>query len=376
MHADAAQESIAQVALEMGFDAVGWAGVRVPEAELVTFRDWIGAGMHAGMDYLPKSLERRSDVTTSFAPTLGVLALMVSHNHADPGVPDGGVRVGKVARYAWSRDYHTILKPHLERLERVATQLGVQAKAYVDHGPILERSFAVRAGLGWRGRSSQVISTSLGALTTLAVVLTDLEIPQEIGHPDRCGRCTACVTACPTEAITPERLINSNRCIAYYTVEHRGPIPLDLRPSFNNHLFGCDDCLDICPWTTHAGRFSGLLEPDPDLVHPDITDFFALSGHQFERRFETTAFSRARRRGMARNAAIVMGNLRDPDHLSLLEMGISDPSWEVREASAWALGRFENDQKAQALLERGLKDPDERVLETVKMGLEGRFLAS
>jgi epoxyqueuosine reductase len=376
MHPDEAKESIAQAALEMGFDAVGWAGMRMPDGELGTFQSWINAGMHAGMDYLPKSLNRRADLTTSFAPTLGVLALMVSHNHADPGAPDGGVRVGRVARYAWSRDYHTTLKPHLERLERVATQLGVQAKSYVDHGPILERSFAVRAGLGWRGRSSQVISTSLGALTTLAVLLTDLEITEEVGHPDRCGRCTACVTACPTDAITPDRLVDSNRCIAYYTVEHRGPIPLDLRSRFTDHLFGCDDCLDICPWTAHAGRFSNLLQPDPDLVHPDITDFFALSGHQFERRFETTAFSRARRKGMARNAAIVMGNLCDSNHLHLLEMGISDPSWEVREACAWALGRFEHDQKALSLLERGLKDLDERVLETAKMGLAGRFLAS
>ncbi len=376
MHADAAQESLAQTALELGFDAVGWAGMRVPETELGTFQSWIGAGMHAGMDYLPKNLNRRADVTTSFAPTLGVLALMVSHNHADPGAPDGGVRVGRVARYAWSRDYHTTLKPHLERLERVATQLGVQAKTYIDHGPILERSFAVRAGLGWRGRSSQVISTGLGALTTLAVLLTDLEIPEEVGHPDRCGRCTACVTACPTDAITPDRLVDSRRCIAYYTVEHRGSIPLELRSRFTDHLFGCDDCLDICPWTTHAGRFSGLLQPDPDLVHPDITDFFALSGHQFERRFETTAFSRARRKGMARNAAIVMGNMRDPDHLNLLEMGISDASWEVREACAWALGRFERDPSARTLLERGLRDPDGRVLEIARRGLEGEFLAS
>jgi epoxyqueuosine reductase len=377
MQSDAAREALAQAALEIGFDAVGWAGARVPEGELETFKGWIGGGMHAGMDYLPKSVDRRADVTTSFEPTLGVLALMVSHNHADPGVPSDGVRVGRVARYAWSRDYHASLKPHLERLEKVAAQLGVQAMAYIDHGPILERSFAVRAGLGWRGRSSQVISTKLGALTTLAVVLTDLEPPpEEVGHPERCGRCTACVRACPTDAITPDRLVDSNRCIAYYTVEHRGSVPLELRPSFGDHLFGCDDCLEICPWTTHAGRLSGLLEPDPDLVHPDITDCFALTGHQFERRFETSAFSRARRKGMARNAAIVLGNLRDPAHLSLLEMGLADTGWEVREACAWALGRFEDDPKARAMLERGLKDPDERVVGTVKLGLEGRFLAS
>lgn len=371
MRPDEARASLTEAALGVGFDAVGWAGARVPEVELETFRSWIDAGMHAGMDYLPPSVGRRTDLTSSFAPTRSVLALMVSHNHADPGVPDGGLRVGRVARYAWSRDYHEILKPHLLRLEGIAARFGVRAKAHVDHGPILERGLAVRAGLGWRGRSSQVISTNLGALTTLAVLLTDLEPPPEIGHPDRCGRCTACVGACPTDAITPERLVDSGRCIAYYTVEHRGSVPVELRSRFGDHLFGCDDCLDVCPWTTHAGRFSGLLEPDPDLAHPDITPFFALSGHQFDRRYAGTAFSRARRRGMARNAAIVMGNLCDPEHAPLLEMGLTDLGTDVREACAWALGRLGNHSGARSALERALRDPDERVRETARMGLEG-----
>ncbi len=367
---------LAEAALEIGFDAVGWAGARVPQIELETFRSWIDAGMQAGMDYLPRSIDRRSDLQSSFAPTQSALALMVSHNHPDPGAPRDGVHLGRVARYAWSRDYHASLRPHLEKLEAAASRIGVRTKAYVDHGPIFERGLAVRAGLGWRGRSSQVISTRLGALTTLAVLLTDLEPPQELSHPDRCGRCTACVNACPTDAITPERLVDSQRCIAYYTVEHRGPIPLELRAKFTDHLFGCDDCLDICPWTTHAGRFSGLLEPEPELAHPDISQFFALSSHQFERRFETTAFSRARRKGMARNAAIVIGNLRDPAHLDLLEIGLTDAGWEVREACAWALGRHLADAVAQKVLERALHDPDQRVTETARSGLEGAFRAT
>ena len=364
------RSSLTNAALEIGFDAVGWARADMPDVELETFRSWVSTGMHAGMDYLPPSIGRRADLTSSFAPVRSVLALMVSHNHANPGVPDGGVRVGRVARYAWSRDYHETLKPHLTRLEEIAAKLNVRARAYVDHGPILERGLAVRAGLGWRGRSSQVISTNLGALTTLAVLLTDLDVPPETGHPDRCGRCLACVNACPTDAITPERLVDSRRCIAYYTVEHRGSVPLELRSSFTDHLFGCDDCLDVCPWTTHAGQFSRLLEPDPELAHPDIEHFFTLSGHQFERRYAGTAFLRARRRGMARNAAIVLGNLRDPAHAPLLEMGLSDIGADVREASAWALGKLGDTIR----LERALKDPDERIKSTARLGLEGAFL--
>jgi epoxyqueuosine reductase QueG len=152
MHVDTAREFIAQAALEIGFDAVGWAGMRVPDAELTTFRDWIGAGMHAGMDYLPKSLSRRSDVTTSFAPTLGVLALMVSHNHADPGAPDGGVRVGRVARYAWSRDYHTSGGSRRSRRNWACTPKATLITARFSSG--VSRCVPVWAGADARARSS------------------------------------------------------------------------------------------------------------------------------------------------------------------------------------------------------------------------------
>jgi epoxyqueuosine reductase len=373
MNPDAARHTLRKAALEMGFDAAAWASARVPERDLGVFEAWIGAEMHAGMDYMPPSRERRANLRSSFAPTTSVLVLMVSHNHTDPGVPEGGTRLGRVARYAWSRDYHAVLRPYLEKLECIASSLHVQARAYVDHGPILERSLAVRAGLGWRGRSSQVISTSLGALTTLAVVLTDLKPPEEPDHPDRCGRCTACIPACPTDAITPERLVDSRLCVAYYTVEHRGAVPHALREQFGDHLFGCDDCLDICPWTSHAGQFSGLLEPDAELAHPNLEPFFTLTSHKFDKLYKGTAFVRARRKGMARNAAIVLGNMGQPEHAWLLEHGLNDVGWEVREACAWALARLlkrTDDVRILTALERALNDPDERVTRTAQDALK------
>ncbi|NJK43777.1 MAG: tRNA epoxyqueuosine(34) reductase QueG, partial [Pleurocapsa sp. SU_196_0] len=190
-------------------------------------------------------------------------------------------------------------------------------------------------------------------------------------HADRCGRCVACVRACPTNAIMPDRAVDSRLCIAYYTVEHRGAIPTELRSRFGDHLFGCDDCLEICPWTTHAGRFSNLLEPDPHLAHPDLEPWFTRASHQFDKHFQHTAFSRARRKGMVRNAAIVLGNLRDPAHRWLLEKGASDVGWEVREACAWALGRFAD---ATPALEELRRDSDERVHQTATQALEGLFL--
>jgi epoxyqueuosine reductase len=335
-------QKLQDTALELGFDAARWVGAEIPQAEVASFVEWLGAGHHAGMDYLERTVSRRSDLSTTFAQACSVLVLMVSHNHKKPPKPDGGTRVGRVARYAWSADYHQTLKPVLHELETAAAKLGIRAKATLDHAPILERGLAARAGLGWHGRSSQIISTRLGALTTLAVLLTDLESPAPFAnsHPDRCGKCTACIPACPTDAILANRQLDSRRCIAYYTVEHRGSVPLELRPRFGDHLFGCDDCLDICPWTTHSGVFSSLLAPLPELAHPDFEPFFLESGNWFEKHYAHTAFARARRNGMARNAAIVLGNLRDPKHLWLLEKGLSDVSLQVREACAWAIGRF------------------------------------
>ncbi|HWG85548.1 MAG TPA: tRNA epoxyqueuosine(34) reductase QueG, partial [Deinococcales bacterium] len=280
-----------------------------------------------------------------------------------------GMRVGRVARYAWSRDYHEVLRPHLEALEAAASTMGVRARAYVDHGPILERSFAIRAGLGWRGKSSQVLSATLGAYTTLAVVVTDLRPPDvEPGHPDRCGTCTRCVTACPTGAIGPDRTVDAGACLSYYTIEHRGSIPDPYRAGLGGHLFGCDDCLAVCPWSVRAGPVASLLEPDPELAHPDVEPFFTLSGHAFLRRYEGTAFARPRRRGMARNAALVIGNLGREDGLPLLTLGIEDSGAEVREASAWALGRLASAGNAGPALDRALGG-DEALRSAARAGL-------
>ncbi len=375
LSANQQRDQLQTAALALGFDTAAWVGAAVPSRDIAAFQTWIDAGMHAGMDYLPRSLARRSDLSSSFAGTRSVLVLMVSHNHAEPGVPNGGTRVGRVARYAWSRDYHTALKPFLTELERASLALGVRAKAYVDHGLLLERSLASRAGLGWRGRSSQIISQSLGALTTLAVLLTDLEPPEEnLEHVDRCGKCSACVRDCPTNAITPDRFVDSRRCLSYYTIEHRGAIPLEFRASLGHHLFGCDDCLDVCPWTSHAGRFSNLLTPEPELAHPDLEPFFTLSSNHFEKRFAGTAFSRARRKGMARNAALVLGNARDQSHVDLLELGLNDIGVEVRESCAWALGRFNLETRVEAALARALQDIDPNVVSTARAALNGEFL--
>ncbi|EYB67846.1 hypothetical protein DEIPH_ctg032orf0096 [Deinococcus phoenicis] len=349
---------LSDLALSLGADAVGWAPAHVPASAVAEYAAWLGAGRHAGMGYLERQLPARSDPASRLEGAASVLVLGVSHAFADPGVPAGGVRVGQVARYAWTPDYHDQLQPVLTRLEQEAARLGVRARGYVDHGPVMERLFASGAFLGWRGKSGMNISTRLGAFVTLAVLLTDLpfEGPQE-AHPDRCGRCFRCLAACPTNAIGPDRAIDARRCISYLTIEHRGPVPPELRAGTGDWLFGCDVCSEVCPWSQKAGPLAQLLRPDPELAHPDLSAFFGVGERQFERRFAGTAFLRPRRKGMARNALTVLGNTRTPEGWPLLLAGVQDPAWEVREAAAWALGQWGEVGHLRPLLD----DPHEAV---------------
>ena len=163
--------------------------------------------------------------------------------------------------------------------------------------------------------------------------------PEPPTHPDRCGTCRRCIAACPTDAIGPDRLIDARVCLSALTIEHRGPLPWELRPSLGEWLFGCDLCSEICPWSVRAGPLAKLFVPDPQLAHPDLLGFFGCSEREFQRQFGHTAFARPRRKGMARNAAYVAGNLRVPEGLKVLHLASTDPAWEVREAAAWAWGQ-------------------------------------
>ncbi len=355
------------LALSLGADAGGWAPAQVPRAAVDEYAGWLEAGRHAGMSYLERQLPVRADPTQRLSGVQSVLVLGVSHAFALPPVPEGGVRVGRVARYAWTPDYHDQLQPVLSQLEAEAAQLGVRARGYVDHGPVMERLFASGAFLGWRGKSGMLVSTQLGAFVTLAVLLTDLPHPgDQAAHPDRCGRCLRCVTACPTAAIGPDRAIDARRCVSYLTIEHRGPVPPDLRAGVGDWLFGCDVCSEVCPWTVKAGPLARLLKPDPQLAHPDLSRFFGVSEREFERQWAGTAFLRPRRKGMARNALTVLGNTRAPQGWPLLLLGAQDPAWEVREAAAWALGEWGESGHVRALLD----DPHAAVRDGAARALE------
>ena len=357
------------LALDLGFDAAGWASAQVPRSAWQGYGEWLASGRQAGMDYLETGAWRRAELSSSLVSARGagrVLALGISHAFGDVPVPSGGLRAGRVARYAWTPDYHQQIQPLLDKLVREAASLGLRARGYVDHGPIMERDLGGRAFLGWHARSGMLVSTELGAFVTLAVLITDLPDDGDGPvHPDRCGTCTRCVTACPTNAIDADRAIDARKCVSYLTIEHRGPLDWAMRPGIGGWLLGCDVCCAVCPWSVKAGALARTLRPDPELAHPDLLGFFGVSERQFLQRYGHSAHARPRRKGMARNAVTVAGNLREDRLRPVLDLAVSDPAWEVREAAAYALRRWED----AAGLEKLRRDPHEAVRAGAERGL-------
>jgi epoxyqueuosine reductase len=244
-----------------------------------------------------------------------------------------------VARYARGRDYHDVMRPRLRSLaEHIDAAAGTRSLAAVDTSPVLERDLAARAGLGWIGKNTNLLSPDLGSYFFIGVVLTTAGLEADTAQPDRCGTCRACLDACPTGAFVAPRTLDARRCIAYLTIEHRGPVAEELRPGLGDWVFGCDVCQEVCPWNRHA---PATREPAFDETDPpgDPAALLALDEAAFRARFRRSALWRARWSGMRRNAALVLGNRRDPAAAAALARAAADADPVVREASRWALRR-------------------------------------
>lgn len=331
---------------------VAWAPLSPSEAAKARFQAWLEGGRHGGMAYLERRVEERFDPRRRFPEARSALLLFAPYAYPDPGKPPGGLRVGRVARYAWTRDYHLALGEELGRLEAVAEDLGVWAKGYVDHGPLSERTLAACSGAGWIGRSGYFLSQAFGVHAFLAVLLTSLEVEPPPLHPNRCGRCARCLPACPTGALLGDGTLDARLCVSYLTIEHKGFIPPSLWPGIGDWLFGCDLCGEACPWERFGRAWPGF-RPEPELAHPDLWDFFRLSHRAFQGKYAGTAFLRAGRPRLARNALIVLSNLSLGE--DLMAEAALDPSPLVRRTALHALFR------AGRPIEGFFKDPDPEV---------------
>jgi epoxyqueuosine reductase len=304
------EQRLKQRAREFGFDPVGITTLGPVETH-DAFMRWIEQGYAGEMTYLARGAEKRRDTRLPFEDVRS--AIVVGLNYGGKQAP------GPVARYARGDDYHDVMLDRLNQLHRwLDAEVGhVRGKAYVDTGPILERDLARRAGLGWIGKNTMLINPSRGSFFFLGALLLDLELdPDQPFESDRCGSCTRCLDACPTEAFVAPHVMNARRCISYLTIEHRSPIAPELQPLLGELLYGCDICQDVCPWNVRFATQAGdpALAPRIENVEPDIEALANITDEQFRARFKGSAMKRAKREGLARNAAIVLANRnRRPD---------------------------------------------------------------
>jgi epoxyqueuosine reductase len=311
--------------------------------ELAAFARWVGRG-HAGeMAYLTGQVARRSDLRTAFPWARSVLSVGLQYDTPHPYSTGAPADRGWIARYAWGDDYHDVMKARLDAVvARLVAEIGpFRSRTYADTGPVVERAYAVAAGLGAWGKNTCLLNPEHGSWFFLAEAVTDLEMEPDAPRTDMCGSCTACLDACPTAAFPEPFVLDATRCISYLTIEAKGAIPEPLREGVGRHVFGCDICQDVCPWNRkrrHSG--GGAFEPRPGLVAPDLAELAELDAHGFSARFRRSPVKRARRRGLLRNVAVALGNARDESHRPVLASLAADPDPVVREHALWALDRL------------------------------------
>jgi epoxyqueuosine reductase len=338
---------IRQRALELGFD-----DCRVttadPPASAVHFERWLAAGRHGGMAYLPRNAHKRVNPRIVLPHAQSILTLAVSYtpHPPDPAPSDAPAQSGVIARYARYRDYHDVLAGLLQSLTDHVNELGgagTRSLWYVDTGPVLERDLAQRSGLGFIGKHTNLISRRLGNWFFLAEILTTLPLDPDPPEPNRCGTCSRCIPACPTGAITAPFQLDARLCISYLTIELKGPIPEPLRPAIGNRIYGCDDCLAVCPWNRFAGE-SRLMRSHArtDLQQPDLLELLSLDDAGFGNRFRGTPLLRAKRRGVLRNVCVALGNTGDSETLPHLERASRDPEPLIAEHARWAIQQIKS----------------------------------
>jgi epoxyqueuosine reductase len=319
-------------AAELGLDVCGITGAD-PSGHADFYRQWTAEGRAGEMAWLARDPDRRTDPR---AVLPGARSIVVAGLNYWQPQPKGR---GRTARYALGDDYHDLL---LEKLKALAAELnhaGGETKVYVDTGPVLEKPLAERAGIGWQGKSTMLINTRLGPWLLLGEILTTLELEPDAPQRDHCGSCSRCISACPTGAITAPYQLDARRCIAYLTIELKGSIPEELRPLIGDRVYGCDECLDVCPWNrfARATRESRFLAPEEESGRDRLHALLDITAAEFKRRFARSPILRVKRRGLLRNVCVVLGNIGDADDLPALEKAAAHEEPLVCEHAAWAI---------------------------------------
>jgi len=361
-------KSLRQSASQLG---LLWCGV-APAVESTGFSDlvrWIESGYAGEMNYIADRLDayRHPSGVLEGARSIVVLAMPYDAAAKSTVASDRG----RVARYAQSgSDYHDTIHPKLKQLCKLISETvpSSQSRGVVDTAPLMEREVAQLAGFGWRGKNTLLLNKQLGSYFFLCCLLTDVQLPIDTAHQSsHCGTCRACLDACPTDAFPQAGVLDATRCISYLTIEHRGPIPMELREEVGDWLFGCDVCQEVCPWNNKRSRNETA---DDNTIDPiELGELFDLSDQQFRENFRKTPFWRVKRRGILRNAAIVIGNSRSDQYLSALSKGLWDDESIVRGASAWAMGKIATGEAIETLEKRQTIELDPQVQSEIEQAL-------
>jgi epoxyqueuosine reductase len=338
------KELIRQRARELGFDDCRVTTAAPPD-HAAQFQSWLAENQHGQMAWLERNAHKRVEPQEVLAQARSIITLAVSYVQAPHHAPRTTHHAGVIARYAQFTDYHDIIAEKLKALTAFVDELGgadTRSLWYVDTGPLLERDLAQRAGLGFVGKHTNLISRPLGNWIFLAEIITTLELPPDAPEKNHCGKCTRCLDACPTQAITTPFNVDARRCISYLTIELKGAIPVELRPLIGNRIYGCDDCLAACPWNRFA-REGSMMKPHArtDLSTPSLVELLALDDAGFKQKFAGTPMLRTKRRGLLRNVCVALGNVGDASVRPALERARQDAEPLIREHAEWALEQIE-----------------------------------
>ena len=347
------KKAIAEKARELGFDACRFTTANPPH-HAPHFEDWLAAERHGEMGYLQRNARKRIEPQHVLENAKTIISLAVSYGSRDdtafgkvePQAPRHHPFSGVIARYARSSDYHGVLGERLKLLTDFVNNFdraNTRSLWYVDTGPMLERDFAERSGVGFIGKHTNLISRELGNWIFLSEIITTLKLEPDAPEKNRCGSCTRCLSACPTNAITAPFQLDARRCISYLTIELKGSIPMEFRPAIGNRIYGCDDCLAACPWNRFA-QAGKMMKPfaRPDLATPDLIGLLALDEAAFRKQFSGTPILRAKRRGLLRNVCVALGNVGKASALPALEKAALDSEPLIAEHARWAIQQIES----------------------------------
>ncbi|HJN04783.1 MAG TPA: tRNA epoxyqueuosine(34) reductase QueG [Alphaproteobacteria bacterium] len=364
------RDEIARLAHAHGFDAFGVAAPHAGAAAAPALDEFLSAGFHGGMDWMAAKADRRRDPRALWPDVRSIV--VVGLNYGPGRDPLEVVRRrdrGAVSVYANGRDYHDVFKKRLKRLAREIAHLwNVEVKVFVDTAPVMEKPLAQAAGLGWQGKHTNLVSTQLGSWLFLGEIFTTLELAPDTPAPDSCGTCHACLDICPTQAMPAPYRLDARRCISYLTIEHKGPIAREFRAAIGNRIYGCDDCLAVCPWNKFA-RASAEAAFRPGTGAPALSDLAALDDAGFRKLFAGSAIKRTGRDRFVRNVMIALGNSGREEAVRAVEPRLRDGSALVRGMAVWALSRLRDRDSFVTLRARIMPDEsDAAVLDEWREG--------